>query len=493
MFDDQPEYDVYYDSPMDQETPVVHDDYNPAAHPDWRNELSFPGPSSAGHMFQSATHVGFHGSQEFNNVAGNLNIYPTTTYAMPLGSNNSPYTGTPHLQALSVENPPLSTSRDALGSVCSDSASYCSHLLRQGRGFPLYVPGPQKNLPEEYRRTGITIGDVGRITPEGVFDFFFNIYLDGDHAVNADFVPGDFSPLRRSIPRDIINVEFDPGNYVASAFIQAWDPNAISGEFPGSEFLFSCQGPSGAVLALPHGARLEKLEDVEHVRQYAACHAESWYKYINGTRGRALTNGSLYLITGCEKSASGGIASFQNVAPGAEFQLSFRPTAHADDDYRYRFVRGTPARTKHFDVSARSDEGTLNQTTFLHGFSISLGEGIWGRLFGVKVREIADSEMQDARSDFVPFGLQGSLSSWSFNFFGGGSGAGGEKYTDNTGDELTMSDFVPTSVVVHPGQLINTCLLRECPEARVVITHDDDWRDVLRDACFFFQSCSFDD
>ncbi|KAJ7168527.1 hypothetical protein C8R46DRAFT_898139, partial [Mycena filopes] len=288
----------------------------------------------------------------------------------------------------------------------SDSDSYCSHLLRQGRGFPLYVPGPQGNLPEEYRRTGIMIGDVGTLTPEGVFDFFFNIYLNADHAVHVAFVPQDFSPLQHYIARDIIQVEFEPGSHVASPSIQT-----------GPEcHLRVCQGPSGAVLALPHGARLEKLRNVEHVRQYAACHAESWYKYINGTRGRALTNGSLYLITGCEKSASGGMASFQNVASDADFQLSFRPTADADDNYKYRFVRGTPARTKHFDVSARSDEGTLNQTTFLHGFSISLGEGIWGRLLGVKVREITDSQLQASHRARSRFGLQGSLFSRSFDF-----------------------------------------------------------------------------
>ncbi|KAJ7745681.1 hypothetical protein B0H16DRAFT_970495 [Mycena metata] len=379
------------------------------------------------------------------------------------------------------ENPSSSRSSDTLGTVCSNSANYCGHLLRQGRGFPLYIPGPQRNLPKEYRKNGVMIGDVGRITPEGVFDFFFNIYLDADHPVHANFVPEDFRPLQHYIPRDIVHLDFDPGNYVASAFVQAWDPNGLSDEFPGSEFLFSCMGPGGALLALPHGAQLQKLEDVEHVRQYAACNAESWYKYINETRGRALTNGSLYLITGCEKSRSGGMASFQNLTPGADFQLSFRPTTGADSSYKYRFTRGTPAHTKHFDGSGQNDQRPLNQTTFLHGFSISLGEGIWGRLFGVKVREITDSQMEGSQSDFVPFGSQGSLFSWLFNFFNGGGGVGGKRYTDPTGEEVTISNLSPTSMVVHPGRLINNFLLRERPEATVVITHDDDWRDVLRD------------
>ncbi|KAJ7829809.1 hypothetical protein B0H14DRAFT_2263552, partial [Mycena olivaceomarginata] len=76
-----------------------------------------------------------------------------------------------------------------------ESGSYCSHLLRQGHRFPLYVPRPQRSLPEEYQRNGVAIGDVGRVTTEGVFNFFFNIYLAADHPINANFVPKDFYPL----------------------------------------------------------------------------------------------------------------------------------------------------------------------------------------------------------------------------------------------------------------------------------------------------------
>ncbi|KAJ7708866.1 hypothetical protein B0H17DRAFT_971465, partial [Mycena rosella] len=76
--------------------------------------------------------------------------------------------------------------------------------------------------------------------------------------------------------------------------------------------MFNCEAPHGAVLVLPHGAQLEKLENLDNVRQYAAQNAESWYRYINGARGRGLGNGSLYLVTGCEKTQSWGMASFDN-------------------------------------------------------------------------------------------------------------------------------------------------------------------------------------
>ncbi|KAJ7707394.1 hypothetical protein B0H17DRAFT_869245, partial [Mycena rosella] len=71
-----------------------------------------------------------------------------------------------------------------IGDAYSESEIYCSQILRQKRGFPLYVPGPQQILPEDYQRTDVSIGDVGRVTPEGIFDFFFNIYLPADDPIN---------------------------------------------------------------------------------------------------------------------------------------------------------------------------------------------------------------------------------------------------------------------------------------------------------------------
>ncbi|KAF7374418.1 hypothetical protein MSAN_00325900 [Mycena sanguinolenta] len=97
----------------------------------------------------------------------------------------------------------------------SESENYCRQLLGQKRGFPLFVPKPQVNLPAEYRRRGVAIGDVGRITPEGSFDFFFNIYLPAGHPINAN-IPEGFNPLPPYDPIDVSHYDFPPGNYVSS-------------------------------------------------------------------------------------------------------------------------------------------------------------------------------------------------------------------------------------------------------------------------------------
>ncbi|KAJ7707377.1 hypothetical protein B0H17DRAFT_1000461 [Mycena rosella] len=440
-------------------------------------ETSLTAQSS--HLFQNAAGFDIVGGHF---VSGDLH-YHAVPESSALGPTHRPLT-------LPTPTPPVH-GREAFASsgpfldVTSEHAEseiYCSQLLRRKRGFPLYVPGPQRNLPTEYQRKGVSIGDVGRVTPEGVFDFFFNIYLPADHPINANDVPEDFSPLTPYVPKDLVHVDFDPGSYVSSYSVQELDPGSDSPadiDFPGSEFRFNCKGPTGALLSLPHGAQLEKLENVEHARRYAAKNAESWYRYVNGTRGRRLVNGDLYLITGCEKSQSGGMASFENVTAGSEFQLLFKPITSSGSDagYKYRFKRGTPAHTRTFFSSTH-----LNHTTFIHGLTISIGEGIWGRLLGgVGISQITDFQSPKSHSNFVPFGSQGSLFSWSLGFFGGGAATGGGKYRGQSGEEVGITDLSLIPKIFHPGRLINNLIFRESPDAKVVITHDDDWGHILHD------------
>ncbi|KAJ6562018.1 hypothetical protein B0H19DRAFT_91564 [Mycena capillaripes] len=344
----------------------------------------------------------------------------------------------------------------------------------------MYVPGPRQNTPAEYQTRGVAIGDVGRVTPEGTFDFFFNIYLPSEHPINAN-TPEGFTPMSQYTPADILHLDYDPGNFVSTSAIQKLDFESQSDEFPGGDFVFICGAPQGAVLALPHGARFEKLENLETLRAYVATHAESWYKYINGPRGRGLANGSLYLVTGWEKARTWGMASFHST--DEDFQLAFKPIPRADATYQYRWSgapgRRNPAQKKSYEPSPISN-GPLNQTTFIHGLSISLGTGIWGKLFGtVEIREIAESQLglggSNGNSTSYPPGS--SLFSWSLGFFGGGTTAGGKQHAQ----QVILSDISPISKILHPGELISNYILHKAPQAAVVMSHDDDWRDILGD------------
>ncbi|KAJ7603819.1 hypothetical protein FB45DRAFT_851620 [Roridomyces roridus] len=420
-------------------------------------------PPRSAPMFTNAHQLGIHGSQ-FTNVLGNMNVYHTP-----------PLPNRPPADPPRVPSPPES--------LYSDSECYTSQLLRRGRGFPLYVPAPPGNLPAEYRHRGVSIGDVGRVTPDGVFDFFFNIYLPADHPINDNDVPDDFQPLYLYDPKNVLPLDHSPGDHVSTRSVRKQSDLAPSERGSGN-FVFDCHGPQGAALALPLGSHVEKLYNVGAILQYTRQNAESWYKYANGARGRQLSNGSLYLITGFEKTRSWGIAAFQDVdtaVPGysAAFQLAFGTTGTSA--HNYRWTASGPARTKNSGLIL-SDDVPLNHTVFIHGLSVSLGTSVWGRLFkNVQISQIVDSRLGTEYKDYVPYAPQSFGNTWGLpGLLGGGwSGetGGGTKYADQ---DVTIADLSPTKPLFHPSKVINEYIIRKCPDALVVVSHDDDWKDIVQ-------------
>jgi hypothetical protein len=209
---------------------------------------------------------------------------------------------------------------------------------------------------------------------------------------------------------------------------------------------------------------VEKLRNLEAMRLYAAENAQRWYEYINGPRGRGLANGSLYLVTGFEKSRSQwGMAVFQEVPTQTTFPLSFIP----DADVAYRWTSSGPATTKASGIIAANGSPPqnavpcavhqnqwglcgLNQTVFITGFSISLGTGIWGRLFkNVEICQIEDSRLGSSGNDFVSYASQGFSFSWSPGFLGGSTSNRGKQSAGRIEDldGVDVSEFPPISQV----------------------------------------------
>ncbi|KAJ7681967.1 hypothetical protein DFH06DRAFT_971910, partial [Mycena polygramma] len=151
---------------------------------------------------------------------------------------------------------------------------------------PLYIPDPQ-TPPAEYREHGIQIGDVGSVTPNGEFDFYFNIFLPAEHPINTNRTPENFSPMQRYGVDDVFHCTYGPGHYLSTSTVRKMDLDPPAGcvfcerhvialtilsgsEFPGGHFAFRCDAPQGAVLALPDGAHVQELRNVENMRMYAA-------------------------------------------------------------------------------------------------------------------------------------------------------------------------------------------------------------------------------
>ncbi|KAF7343227.1 hypothetical protein MVEN_01754100 [Mycena venus] len=280
--------------------------------------------------------------------------------------------------------------------------------------------------------------------------------------------PKNFIPMEWYKRTDISDLHYDPGTFVSTSTVQKVDVDAPFDQFPGGDFVFSCDSLQGAVLALPDGAQLRKLDNLENMRAYAAKHAGSWYEYVNGERGRGLANGDLYLVTGCEKARSWGMASYHTAHE--EFEIAFKPTVRADTPYEPYQWSGTPgrrnpSRKKGYDPPPNAP---VNQTTFIHGWSISLPTGLWGKLFGTaETSSIVDFQSRlNTTSGSYTASSQGLFSSWSWSLFGGGGSTRGNRRAAQN-EDVALTDFSPTASA-HP--------------TTVVMTHDDEWRNILGDS-----------
>ncbi len=160
-------------------------------------------------------------------------------------------------------------------------------------------------------------------------------------------------------------------------------PTSVIDPFPrfllggGGGFEFNCSREKGAILVLPDGgARFDAL-NLSQFRSYAARNAHAWYQFANIVCGREAVNGSLYLVTGCDKACSWGAASFFNPADTRSFSLKFLVGGVAEGNIKLGYSWKS---TSSADVRAYPDgESTYfvdslrpNQCVFLRGFGISI-------------------------------------------------------------------------------------------------------------------------
>ncbi|KIL66047.1 hypothetical protein M378DRAFT_34266, partial [Amanita muscaria Koide BX008] len=160
---------------------------------------------------------------------------------------------------------------------------YTRTMLECRVGYPLYEPEPFSQLSKEYLRNGINVGDVGFVRQDGAFDFLFNICPPQNEAINPPNLPDGFS-------------------LETSEHSETRAMRPLSRE--------TCFLPrTGAILELPEGAIQDEAINTKAFEDLAKLHGVQWYEYTM-TRGRSISNGSLYLVTSSTKCAQWGIAVF---------------------------------------------------------------------------------------------------------------------------------------------------------------------------------------
>ncbi|KZP02705.1 hypothetical protein FIBSPDRAFT_808465, partial [Athelia psychrophila] len=226
------------------------------------------------------------------------------------------------------------------------SRVYARQLLPLQNGYPLFIPEPSNTRSPVFWNRGVSIGDVGILTRNGSFQFVFNIFCPADDPINYLGVPVGFHNLTWD-DQDITRVpnkhanksELKTGGIYKKTVDVSLNANAKnSGLIPTAEFTMGynvAKSSSGsALLVLPDGAMGEDYNRIEDIRTYSKHNGLSWYEYINGYLGLEASNGSLHVVTGCDKSTTWGIATvLENTSD--DFSLQFDASVGMRNSYSY--------------------------------------------------------------------------------------------------------------------------------------------------------------
>ena len=105
----------------------------------------------------------------------------------------------------------------------SDSEVFVESLLPKRYGYPLWIPEPHANLPDEYRAIGDRVGDVVVLTKDGGRDYF-NIFAESNDPINLNRIPSDFTRLSADEQAFL----FYPDYYKPSTQISNFDVKKIA-------------------------------------------------------------------------------------------------------------------------------------------------------------------------------------------------------------------------------------------------------------------------
>ncbi|KAF8995194.1 hypothetical protein BDQ17DRAFT_1032063 [Cyathus striatus] len=276
---------------------------------------------------------------------------------------------------------------------------YIEKMFPLKHGYPLWLPQRDHNLSIEYRRKGVSIGDVGLITSDGSFDFLFNIWTSAESPINPDDLPNDFTSSCPPRLQTSFKSSFPPRSMISNiSNIEVevdWHTMDISYSFADKE--------AGAILSMPHEASQEDYKNERILKGFIGRNAEHWYSYAIQC-GRDQDRHSLYLATGCLKSRTWGIVTYDTTVhdrcstlvigrspdtegPAYEWKKSGKATTY----------RTGPAPDATTDTQSRMPDSE-NQCLFIRGFKISLSEEAWKQI-GVQDAILNEHGKRPANSD----------------------------------------------------------------------------------------------
>ncbi|KAF8185702.1 hypothetical protein BJ912DRAFT_479739 [Pholiota molesta] len=371
-------------------------------------------------------------------------------------------------------------------------ATYYDLLSTARHGTPLWLPEPNETQHMSYRRRGTAIGDVVVLTDNGGLHLLFNICLDADDPINGNAVPEGFSPFKPALLASDMHRfhEYGEDSYLASKSITK--KRNLQGP---AGLWFESSASEGAILAMPEGACSEDLARKSGFDRYLADNLDSWYHYVNEVREWGIEPGQLRLVTGVHKAKAWGIATFSNekTAVISDLKMVFKSNEDISSGalYSWEFEgtvdssRSGPTRKQREDVF-EGRPPLENQCLFVRTVN-ALSRKVGGKNRESNSIAVPTSQMN---TNISSVGLEHSGSAGPSNYSSSSSRGGGRSVPNQMGAQYSLLIGQNENGPVlrdHPSKAINEFLLEEKPNARIAITHDEDWISLLTEVCIGFR------
>ncbi|KAF5372059.1 hypothetical protein D9758_005115 [Tetrapyrgos nigripes] len=430
--------------------------------------------------------------------------------------------------------------------------TYSGQLFYHGHGCALWNPEPNRigtcsqDRWKDIYAEGVRIGDVGLISDFGDFRTLFNIFRPPNDLVNEVYgVPAGFEPLEF---RENLFL-FSNGLYHlenARVFSKHTQEIKLGADgtilapgipvAPGIGLEYRSSREQGAVLILPEGARRVDYEGLQDIRNYTKKNAESWYRYLNDQVGMDADNGSLYVITGFDRTSCYENLSF--ASSSRDTSLSFRfscPLLSNGDFGRLSLSYSSLPQHEHWRGGSNPGHTLHNLSPFVRGFKIMIRQSFRYKP-AIKILDLvkADPKALLYKGSIPSLSSSGSTSPLSSlnsstirspappsTSSTSGSSTRSSRHSDSQfspqspgaldlspitsysslagdtdsvrsgslsprGSSIFDSDSDSESGVPfqlhHPSDVINEYILDKCPDTDVAITHDDEWASVLEES-----------
>ncbi|KAF5312807.1 hypothetical protein D9619_002355 [Psilocybe cf. subviscida] len=437
-------------------------------------------------MFQDARNTNIHNAT-FNIygsgpsvVSGSSSTESSSTPSSPAGSSSSSFGArtSPGTPMTDIDDPPCVNEPFPVPQTGPEI--YVRSLMRQNRGYPLWIPSPNMSLPASYRASGVRLGDVGIITPEGGFSFFFNVLHEATHPINIDMLlPEHFAPY---VPRGRTGALVHTESSVMTCLTS---DTLMTKNYEDGTTILETSAKEAAVLMMPEPVYLSRLHDVNRFRQYVNEHLEGWYRHIKYELGWDVENGDLRVVYDCRKTAGFGIATVSNASPDSTTELKFMidepRTGITGCRYRWHYkgsaeVKAGPSVDDNADIRELQPDGgvPINQCLFLNTIDFTLSDDQWQRIdsddsvaFSTYTPTIQTTAAKSLMSHELPHRDDSSSSTNSndtkYNF----------QSRSARGNGLKPSALFKK--IFHPSDVLGKFLLTKVLDAKSVAIFSEDW------------------